>query len=62
MAINKVLVKKIQRLSQKYYDDLQRIYDDEMDLETYENSPAVEASVIAQGEAEATVNADIEWD
>jgi len=61
MSVDKKLVRKIQRLSQKFHDDLQEIFDGEMNQSTYEDSPAVESAVIAQGYAEDAANAEVEW-
>lgn len=57
--VNKKVVRKVQKLCRKFHDDLQRIYDNEMDYETYENSPAVHMSVIAQSYASDSISAEI---
>lgn len=61
-TVKKAIVKKVQRLSQKYHDDLQRIFDEEMDQDTYESSPSVEIAVIAQGYALEAAESEVAYD
>jgi len=55
--MNKPLERKIQRLCRKFADDLQKIFDTEMDDDTYENSDAIQNAVSAQGWAEDAADA-----
>ena len=57
MAINKKYVAKVKRICQKFYDDIQAVYD-EMDVDTYEDSEAVQTSVSAQAYAEDAARCD----
>jgi len=54
--MNKPLERKIQRLCRKFADDLQKIFDTEMDEDAYENSDVIRSAVSAQGWAEEVAN------
>ncbi len=49
-------IKKVRRLCQKFYDDLQAVFD-EMEASEYE-TPVCETATLAQGYAEEAAKAD----
>lgn len=57
MAVDRKKVAKVKRICQKFYDDIQAVYE-EMDIDTYEKSEAVQTSVSAQAYAEDAARCD----